>query len=302
MTIPLRSALLLAGLFPAAASAMTWLPFPFCNDTHQVDSIQTSVWIDESLIPENAPYEGHARIRYHPGTCFPARTDQRPYYMDTTISVEATLSPDRRRQDFRWLGPGPAEFLPHGTRWLAPDGEIDSSISHSFGRVEGGPPVRNSYREVRIRSATSLLITSSIRRGDGPWIEYEKDSVVTEAGITTIFTVEEEGSYITRCLETGSTYACTPTPVGEVTTTLNKQVWHRTGNRMDSLRSYRLDGRLESTDHYYWSARPVGIARPRSLPGSRNPRIQGLRGHSADGRLVRDGRSLLPIQPRPRAR
>ncbi len=94
-------------------------------------------------------------------------------------------------------------------------GELDSSYFHSFQRLDGLEPVR----------------------------------------VTRIHTTDEEGSWVTRCAAEGSTYVCTPAPVGDVDFDLNKQVWHLTGNRPDSLRTYRPDGRLESVEYWSWSSR-----------------------------------------------
>jgi hypothetical protein len=267
----MRTALLIV-LLHAAGFAMTWKPFPFCTETHQVDSLQNLVWIDEAMIPERAPYRGFAAFTYHPGTCFVARTVQKPPYMDTAFVMEAGLSADLRSQEIRWQFPGPMEEQPHGTVWYSAAGEQDSSYFHTLGREDGDDPVRVTRREVHRRTPEFLIISNSIRRGDGPWQTYARDTVVQSGDVTLIYTTDEEGSWVTRCSSEGPTYVCTPTPVGDVDFDLNKQVWHLTGNRPDSLRTYRPDGRLESTEHWTWSPRSgvsVRQSPPRVRPRSR---------------------------------
>lgn len=267
----MKSALLIACLH-AASFGMMWEPFPNCTESHQVDSIRTLVWIDESLKPELAPYLGYARFRYHPGTCFVARFEFKPYYMDSSFVLERTLSADRRRQDYRLIAPGSQEYLPHGTTWFSAAGEVDSSLHHSYSQVEGEPPVRMSHLEVRRRSAQGLVITGSYRTGEGPWAEYDKDSVVFAGGVTVVHSIEDSVGSVIHCAAEGSTFACEPTPPGGGTGDVGRRVWHLTGNRPDSLRTYRPDGRLESTDHWSWSPRELTSIRrvsqrPRFLAG-----------------------------------
>ena len=250
----MKTALLLV-LVHASGFAMTWTPFPYCTESHQVDSVRTLVWIDEAMKPELAPYRGSLAFAYHPGTCFPARTTQQLYYMDTALVIETVLSADRRSQDVRWLVPGPTEEQPHGTVWYSAAGELDSSYFHNFERLDGMEPVHFTFKEIRLRTPQVLTIVNAIRRGDGPWEEYARESVVQEGDVTRIHTTDEEGSWSTSCSTEGSTYVCTPAPVGDVDFDLNKQVWHLTGNRPDSLRTYRPDGRLESVEYWSWSSR-----------------------------------------------
>lgn len=257
----MRTALLIASL-QAACFGMIWRPFQYCTDTHQVDSTHIVVHFDESMRPELAPYHGHSRFRYHPGTCIPAWSQFKPYYMDTLLAWEGDLSADRRRLDIHWVGQDTGNlFL--ATQWYSAAGEFDSSLSHSISQVEGLPPIRRSSRVIFRRSTTALVITASYRTDDGPWEEFDKDSVVVAGGVTTVHSIEDSESSVIRCAAEGSTYVCEPTPAGGGTGSVDKLVWHLTGNRPDSLRTFRPDGRLESTEHWSWSPRTLAsIRRP----------------------------------------
>jgi hypothetical protein len=259
--------LLLAAAAASLGAARTWMPFANCTETGQVDSIHAKVWIDESLIPENAPYLGSLKFQYHPGTCFVKQTVQKPSYMDTTFTFNYTLSADKRMQQMEWALPGPKDSLPRQTSWFNPAGDLDSTIFASYRAMDGTTKILVSDKTEHLRGVGYALVRSSLRKGNGPWTVYALDSVVTIGGVTTVHTEDEDGTYVTRCeypipgQDQGATYTCTPTAIGEVDTELQKEVWHLTGNRIDSVRTFKPDGRLESTDSYHWSSRIPGAVR-----------------------------------------
>jgi hypothetical protein len=203
-----------------------------------------------------------------------------PSYLDTSFIVESTLSADRRRLDYRWISDDA-----QGTLWYSVTGEVDSILDFSDSQAEGEPPIRRSHREIRQRSAQSLVITHSYRIDDEPWEVFDKDSVVMSDTVTTIYSIEDmETSYITRCVMEGSAYTCTPTSIEGPADNLKKQVWHLTGNRPDSLRTYFLDGRLESTEFWLWSPRALlSIRQP--FPRPRFDRVRKFEMHNLLGRM-----------------
>lgn len=276
------------GIIPAlllavpCAQGMTYEPFHFCTESARVDSLVDRVWIDESLIPENAPYSGVLRYTYHPGTCIPSQVVQKPYYMDHDLTFNYALRADGRSLDFT-LGPG--EDMLRGLIWVTVDGKVDSILLREPGF--DGDPADSVYRmERHVQKTGYQSITKSIRRGAGPWTLFSSDSIVTSGDITTIHTVDEEGNHITRCAQDGATYACIPTPVGPVNTELHKEVWHLSGTRVDSLRTYKLDGRLESVRYYYWSPRgSIAVRKLRKHPGGFRRPVNGF-GYRLDGRRI----------------
>jgi hypothetical protein len=281
-TLAACAAIPLLVLTASNSLGMTYEPFPYCTETSQVDSLVDRVWIDESLIPENAPYRGYIRYNYHPGSCIPSRLIQRPHYLDLELVFDYTLRADRRSVDYT-LGEGDRAM--HGRAWFSADGELDSSTLSSPGPDEA-PGDSTHHIERHFRTPRYQVITQSSRRGTGPWTVWGRDSIVTSGSITTIHTEEDEEAYVTRCSQEGTTFVCVPTPVGAVITWLDKKVWHLTGSRVDSLRTYKLDGRLESVRYYHWSPRgSIAVRKTRKpLPGARRP---GLRpGYRWDGRRL----------------
>ncbi len=281
--------------FASLGMAMTYQPFPQCTAQAKVDSIQTWVYLDEAMNPGKAPYRGYQKFTYHAGTCFYQQTLQKPYYMDSTIfTVKYTLSVDRRRLDVKWQTGGPLDSLPWGNVWFSEQGTMDSTLLNSYRREPSGTQLV-SEEELYLRTAQYQTIKTYIRIGGEPATLYSADSIVIDGGVTTVHTIEDGESYITRCAQQGPTYACNATPVGVVSFNLYNQIWYLTGSRIDSLRTYDDQGRYLSTDIYYWSSQQLAAVR-RGLRA-------GLRSFAVPGHAINlKGQVLLPAQSGSRRR
>lgn len=254
---------------------MMYRPLELCLETGKVDSVRISVWIDESLIPENAPYGGYVKLDYHPGTCFVSRLVQRPHYMDTIIVMNATLSADHRVQESEWQVGGEGE-PPRGTYWYSATGELDSSLSSSLQGEGDGVWVMGHTLERHVRTPLYRTIKSYYRRGETPWILEASDSIVTDGASTKVYTVEEGFRSMFLCQYSGANYECDPKQTDGNTADLHKEVWHLTGGRVDSLRTLNEQGMLVSTERYFWSSRiPGGTRRIIAAGGPRRGRLPG---------------------------
>lgn len=269
----------------SSGAAMTYEPFPLCTDQAQVDSVRTRVYFDESLDPGRAPYTGSMISVYHPGTCFLKQTVQKPYYLDTVLTLGFALSADRRRLDMEWKNGGDPDSLPWGSYWYDEQGMLDSSQINAYRRGSEGTRL-GSRKETRLRTPRYQTIKTYYRLGEEPWGLYDSDSIVAEGEGVVVHSMEDGERYVTRCAPEGMTYACKASPEGEVTFPLEDKVWYLTGGRIDSLRIYDDQGRLRSTNVFFWSPR-TGAAIRRPLPAGRRPFANPPRGKvNALGRIL----------------
>jgi hypothetical protein len=274
----------IGGLF-GLSRGMIFEPFETCMESAQVDSIRSTTWVD-SLETAPPPYRSHETFAYHAGTCMPAQDVYDAYWMASPVIGTCTLRPGTRIDDC-------VAMLDNGTRrevtnYYAADGKADSTLI-----VETPQDLDQFPKEttlIRYLAATGYdLIRVQLRDGNGPWSQILQDSIVTTGTGKVIYTKGDENT-VTTCVSDGNTYTCTPvgtSSYGE----LRKQVWYLSGGRVDSLRSYDLQGVLIESDIWSWSPRSASPTAMKTRISSRRMADPGAAFDVAGRRLAEPGRA-----------
>ncbi|MDB5050841.1 MAG: hypothetical protein JWO30_3912 [Fibrobacteres bacterium] len=238
---------------------MEYEPFPTCTESAQVDSLQETVFVDETLDPAQAPFTGTSHFKYVPGTCFLSQTIRYPYYLEgMAIKTDyrertALLAYDF---DLNTVPAGPDTTV--GTMYYSSLGAVDSITFRSTHIKPGGIPDTAFGLFRYTRKPAYQLVEDLVRHGSATWTVIEKDSVVEDLSGKTIYTQgEDDEPYTTKCSLKGQTYECDQIREG-MADPVAKDIWFLTQGRTDSLQHWSM-GTLTASERYFWSSKSAAI-------------------------------------------
>jgi hypothetical protein len=242
----------LVGSLLGLSQGMIFDPFEPCDKSAQVDSILVWGWeADPGMEPMSPPYRSLYTAAYQPGTCMLAKETWLDFRMSGPNIGTYTLRPGTRTVDvaaFSADGTGMA-----GTNFYTAEGKLDSTEYYETVEVETGKNVMQTTRTRNLAKPGYDLVQVLVCNGTGPWTLVQQDSIVPK-GTARIIYSKGETNAVTTCVSDRKTYACTPVGTSS-SKELHKQVWYLTGDRVDSLRWFTLEGVHFETNIWFWSGR-----------------------------------------------
>jgi hypothetical protein len=242
----------LVGCLLGPSQGMIFDPFEPCVESAQVDSIL--VWgleEDPDMEPTPPPYRSLYTAAYHPGTCMLAKEIWFDCRMNDPNIGTFTLRPGTRTVDL--VAVSADGIARTGTNYYTAEGKLDSTEYNEIMEDVTGKNVMQTTRTRILAKAGYDLAQVLVRKGTRPWTLVQQDSMVPK-GTGRIIYSRGETNAVTTCVSDGKTYSCTPV-VTSSTEELHKQVWYLTGDRVDSLRWFSLEGVHFETNVWFWSGR-----------------------------------------------
>ena len=289
----------LVGCLPGLSQGMIFDPFEPCVKSAQVDSIL--VWnleahpdMEQHRPP---PYRSLYTAAYQPGTCMLAKETWLDFRMSGPNIGTYTLRPGTRTVDvvaFSADGTGM-----NGTNYYTADGKLDSTESYENVEDETGKSVMQTTRSRNLAKPGYDLVQVLVRKGTRPWTLVQQDSIVRKGTAQIIFSKGETNA-VTSCVSDGATYACTPVGTSS-SKELHKQIWYLTGDRVDSLRWFTLEGVHFETNIWFWSGRSnTRISRKSNVTSPRMAKAGTA--YDVDGRRFPASNRAQPRVPKAAAR
>jgi hypothetical protein len=241
----------LVGCLLGLSQGMIFEPFETCVKSAQVDSIQVWGLVVDPDMATPPPYRSLYTMAYQPGSCMLAKDTWLDYWMDKPNIGTYNLRPGTRTVDVVAVSADGTEMA--GTKYYTAEGKFDSTEFNETVEDETGKKVMQTTRSRILAKPGYDLVQVLVRKGTRPWTLVQQDSMVPK-GTGQIIYSKGETNAVTTCVSAGKTYTCTPagTSSSEV---LQKQVWYLTGDRVDSLRWFSLEGVHVETNIWFWSSR-----------------------------------------------
>jgi hypothetical protein len=253
----------LVGCLLGLSQGMIFDPFETCVKSAQVDSIQVWGLVVDPKMATPPPYRSLYKVAYQPGTCMLAKETWLDYWMNEPNTGTYTLRPGTRTVDVVAVSADGTEMT--GTKYYTAEGKFDSTEFNETVEDETGKNVMQTTRSRILAKSGYDLVQVLVRKGTRPWTLVQQDSMVPK-GMGQIIYSKGETNAVTTCVSDGKTYACTPVGTSS-SEELQKQVWYLTGDRVDSLRWFSLEGVHVETNIWFWSSRSnTSIAKRAGIP------------------------------------
>lgn len=252
MKVDCRILTTLVGCLLGLSHGMIFDPFEPCVESAQVDSILIWSWEeDPDMEPTPPPYRSLYTAAYQTGTCMPAKETWLDFRMSGPNIGTYTLRPGTRTADVVAVSADGNKMT--GTNFFSAEGKVDSAEYYENAEDETGKNVMQTIRTRNLAKPGYDLVQVLVRKGTRPWTLVQQDSIVRK-GTAKIIYSKGETNAVTTCSSVGKTYACSPMVTG-TSKELHRQVWYLTGDRVDSLRWFTLDGVHFETNIWFWSGR-----------------------------------------------
>ncbi|MBW8890243.1 MAG: hypothetical protein JF616_21015 [Fibrobacteres bacterium] len=252
MKIDFKILTTLVGCLQGLTQGMIFDPFDHCLKSAQVDSILVLGWeASPGMEPTSPPYRSFYTAAYQPGTCMLAKETWLDFEMKGPNIGTYTLRPRTRTVDVVAVSADGSQMT--GTNYYTAEGKIDSTEYYETVEDETGKSVIQTTRSRSLAKPGYDLVQVLVRKGTRPWTLVQQDSIVPN-GMGKIIFSKGETNAVTTCVSDWKTYACTPVGTSS-SEELHKQVWYLTGDRVDSLRWFSLEGVHFETNIWFWSAR-----------------------------------------------
>jgi hypothetical protein len=242
----------LVGCLLDLSQGMIFDPFESCLKSAQVDSILVWGWeVEPKMEPTPQPYRSLYTAAYQPGTCMLAKETWLDFRMNGPNIGTFTMRPGTRTVDVVAVSADGTKMT--GTNYYTAEGKLDSTESNETVEDETGKSMVQTTRSRILAKPGYDLAQVLVRKGTRPWTLVQQDSIVPK-GTGRIIYSKGETNAVTTCVSDGKTYSCTP--VGTRSSEeLHKQVWYLTGERVDSLQWFSLEGVHFETNIWFWSGR-----------------------------------------------
>lgn len=247
--------------FFCSVEAINFSLFPYCTETHHVDSSAFTHWPNGSGDSVKAPSRGWATRTYHPNSCLLAVERIQPIGSDRIY-----LNETKSRQDgfVRYSGwEETRETLPGiwSLVWLGPEGFEDSLFaftdSNDFDEMDKAVQIMR-----RVKTQGLLVLENHHRDSSGALGLFSQDSVFSKGNKTVIHSLDHGERFKTTCTDDGRAVVCIPEYLREINSTKwNKQIWYYTANRLDSVLTYNSNQSLLTLERYFWSERAPSAIR-----------------------------------------
>jgi hypothetical protein len=241
----------LVGCLLGLSQGMIFEPFETCVKSAQVDSIQVWGLVVDPDMATPPPYRSLYTMAYQPGTCMLAKDTWLDYWMEKPNIGTYTLRPGTRTVDVVAVSADGTEMT--ATKYYTAEGKFDSTEYNETVEDETGKKVMQTTRSRILAKPGYDLVQVLVRKGSRPWTLVQQDSMVPKATGQIIYSKGETNA-VTTCVSAGKTYTCTPAGTSS-SEELQKQVWYLTGDRVDSLRWFSLEGVHVETNIWFWSSR-----------------------------------------------
>jgi hypothetical protein len=260
------------GCLTTVSRGMISTPYRMCTESAKVDSVQFVIWVD-TLETTPPPYRSLYTLAFQPGTCMMAKDNFKAYWDGGSTMATFTLRPGTKTVDYVSVADDGSRTT--GTLYYAADGmKVDTTESVETVEDSTGKQVVQTTRTRLFAKTGYELATVSVRMGTGPWTLVQQDSAVPQGKGKIVYSKGQENS-VTTCVADEKTYTCTPVATDTSGYSLWKEVYYLTGDRVDSLGYFDLDGVHVETDNWFWSSRSnarivkrAGLSSPRTAnPG-----------------------------------